>query len=69
MKTKNACCEVELLPCPFCGALPDIEPWHGGGPRKRLVSCINEDCEVNPGVAGSTPAKAALYWNRRRGYA
>jgi len=53
------------LPCPFCGGQPIIEPWHGGGPRKRMVHCAAEDCAVNPQVSGATSAKALKKWNRR----
>jgi len=57
--------EKNLLPCPFCGTIPIIEPWHGGGPLKRLISCQNENCEVAPAVTGTTQKKAITYWNYR----
>jgi len=57
--------KADALACPFCGARPTIEPWHGGGPRKRMVSCGNESCAVSPQVTGSTPKRAVECWNRR----
>lgn len=42
----------ELLPCPFCGAPAEMVPWHGGGPRKRMVWCVNDYCDVRPPVSG-----------------
>lgn len=55
----------QLLPCPFCGSTPEIEPWHGGGPRKHLISCSNDACRVFPSVTGTTKANAIKWWNRR----
>lgn len=57
--------QPELLPCPFCGSAPEIEPWHGGGPLRRMISCINNSCNANCAVTGSTPALAARNWNKR----
>lgn len=56
---------LAAFPCPFCGAPAEIEPWHGGGPRKRLVSCSNVQCPVHPQVAGSTEKRALASWNTR----
>jgi len=53
--------------CPFCGHFPQIEPWHGGAPTKRLISCSNEACEVGPMVCGETEKEAIRYWNHRKG--
>lgn len=55
----------KLLPCPFCGTQPTMEPWHGGGPKKRMISCANETCRVSPMTTGSTPSLAARAWNHR----
>jgi len=55
----------DLLPCPWCGEIPTMEPWHGGGPMKRMVSCDNDYCHAAPSVTGSTPKIAARRWNER----
>lgn len=53
------------LPCPFCGVIPTMEPWHGGAPTKQMVHCDNDDCAVQPGVSGETTPTALANWNRR----
>ena len=57
----------ELLSCPFCGAQPESEPWHGGSSTKMLVACVNEDCWVSPAVTGETKLEANKRWNTRNG--
>lgn len=57
--------EYYALGCPFCGHTPTIEPWHGGGPMKRMISCSNDACPVAPQVAGSTRLRAIAAWNTR----
>lgn len=51
--------------CPFCGEVPLAEPWHGGRPRKTMVSCQNITCPAAPEVCGETPEAALSYWNER----
>jgi len=58
----------KLLPCPFCGRLPTIEPWHGGGPRKVMIQCSAEyedECPANVSVTQETPEGALAGWNHR----
>ena len=54
-----------ILPCPWCGSQPTIEPWHGGGPHKHAVHCDSEDCKAGPMVTGETRSKAIAAWDRR----
>jgi hypothetical protein len=57
----------DLKSCPWCGASPTIEPWHGGRPTKRLISCGDPDneCDVRPMVTGETEREAIDRWERR----
>lgn len=55
----------DLKGCPFCGASPEIQYWHGGGPNKRLVSCRGTECDVAPAVTGETEREAIERWERR----
>ncbi len=47
-----------LLPCPFCGAAPVLQPWDE-------VVCENDQCRVVAAAAGRTDAEAVAAWNRR----
>jgi RNA polymerase subunit RPABC4/transcription elongation factor Spt4 len=55
----------EMSVCPFCGDVPTVEPWHGGGPRKIMIHCESERCLVSPQVTGETPDEALSAWNHR----
>ena len=57
--------KTEPVPCPWCRELPEVAPWHGGGPRKRMVTCENPFCPVGPFVTGSTRQRAIAKWNTR----
>ena len=56
----------KLKTCPFCGAKPEQQPWHGGAPTKVLIGCENENCDVLPSVTGETPEEAVERWNLRK---
>jgi hypothetical protein len=53
--------------CPWCGEKPFIQKWHGGRKTKRLVSCENDDCPVQPMITGETKKEAIELWNDRKG--
>lgn len=55
----------DLKDCPFCGASPLIEYWHGGKPSKRMISCSGMSCDVHPSVTGETEREAVERWERR----
>lgn len=57
--------EHAAKPCPFCGFQPAIRPWHGVGPRKRTVCCVNGGCWVMPEVTGASQKSALSHWNVR----
>lgn len=56
---------VPVKPCPFCGHFPTVQPWHGGKPTKKMISCDNLNCAVSPQVTGETKAEAVEHWNTR----
>ena len=62
--------EKNLLPCPFCGALPDTYTvaYNVCGEDRvyHAVQCMNDQCEVAPCTElHDTPEEAAAAWNRR----
>jgi hypothetical protein len=54
----------ELLPCPFCGTAPELQPGMRHG---FFVSCENPHCPVSPETTfdAETPEQAAERWNTR----
>lgn len=54
----------DLRSCPWCGASPNIQYWHGGKPTKRMISCSGLDCDVSPMVTGETEREAVQRWER-----
>ena len=58
---------VELLPCPFCGAHPEIDSWTSReGEIEWQIDCENPECGlvVSSNVRDSFE-EAARAWNNR----
>ena len=55
------------LPCPFCGAEPDVmEPRRLS--EDARIACMNDrDCLVIAKVYGPTTEEAIARWNKRNG--
>lgn len=58
---------IELKPCPFCGATPATNCFGSEGvfPEMACVICINEECASRPEVWGESEEAAAEAWNTR----
>ena len=54
--------DVELLPCPFCGAYAEIKNVYWGD--TYYARCTNKDCEMR-GLEWLTPEDAYEAWNKR----
>ena len=55
---------AELLPCPFCGALPKFE--YGNGIQKYWYTCENEKCPCQPTTyAHKNKGVVTRAWNTR----
>ena len=68
MSAKPITRKMSVQHCPFCGSVPEAEPWHGDKPTKVRVGCRNDECDVRPGVTGETHLEAERRWNRRWAY-
>lgn len=55
--------ETDILPCPFCGAAPFVEPtgFHLGG---RTIRCESDDC-MGPHTTAANVNDAVVQWSRR----
>lgn len=55
--------ESDILPCPFCGKPPFVEPtgFHGGG---RTIRCEADDC-MGPHTTAACVDDAVFQWNKR----
>jgi Restriction alleviation protein Lar len=53
---------VELLPCPFCGVMPTVQPK--GRVRSFMIFCANEEC-FGPHTTAAEEADARYQWNTR----
>jgi hypothetical protein len=63
---EHSCYEpVHLKTCPFCGSVPTVERWHGGGPHKVRVGCDDPECTVRPASCDDDPWRAVGDWNCR----
>lgn len=53
----------ELLPCPFCGALPTVAEW----PNGFEIQCVNHKCAIDSGPMAEHRLldEAAAAWNTR----
>ena len=54
------------LPCPFCGAKPNMyytTPGNIGG--QHFIRCVNKYCLVSPSTWGRWPTEALMHWNTR----
>lgn len=56
--------ETKLLPCPFCGAQPEITPWHRYS-DVVVIHCTNEECEVGAETSAVGRELAVTAWNKR----
>jgi hypothetical protein len=56
-----------FLPCPFCGAEPEMSTYLECGKMWYTVECVNGDeCEHLPGICGhKTKPEAVMAWNKR----
>jgi hypothetical protein len=50
-----------LLPCPFCGAMPDETLFAG----ITIIGCYSRECGLRPMCTADFESDAVLQWNRR----
>lgn len=57
--------KTSILNCPFCGSVPEIESWHGGSPKRKMISCVFDGCPANPQIVKESERAVIVAWNTR----
>ena len=55
---------IELLPCPFCGVLPQTKEWIVGNREQIKIICDGDFCHVHPSIFGNKETMTDV-WNTR----
>ena len=57
--------DIELLPCPFCGVVPEPPKADDSSDEFHSIWCRNINCDAIAGAEKMGRAKVARAWNKR----